>query len=119
MKIILSFIGSLLVVVGMNFSQASETMKGAQKDYETFKQELSSKMDSLDKEIERLKAKTKEKGVTLKGETIEELEKYRTELKAQILEMETKSKSKWKTMKKSLSESFESLHAKIQRALKD
>lgn len=111
--------GVVLSLTIASISYASETMKGAQKDYETFKQEMSAKLVSLDKEIEVIKEKAKQKGTSIKNETLQELETSRTELKTQMDKMESQSKSKWKSMKKSMSESFNSLHAKIQKALKD
>jgi len=120
MKQTLNFVIGLVLTIGfMSSSYSSEAVKGAQKDYEAFKQELSVKMESLDKEIESLKEKAKEKSTTIKNETLHELEASRADLKERINKMETESKSKWKSMKKGLSESFDSLHAKIQKALKD
>ena len=111
--------GLVLTLTIASVSNASETMKGAQKDYETFKQEMSAKLESLDKEIDVIKEKAKQKGTSIKNETLQELEASRAEVKAQMDKMESQSKSKWKSMKKGLSESFDSLHAKIQKALKD
>lgn len=119
MKVIQLVIGLVLTLTVASISHASETMKGAQKDYEAFKQEMSAKLESLDKQIEVVKEKANQKTTTIKNETIEELEASRAEVKVKMEKMESQSKSKWKSMKRSLSESLDSLHAKIQKALKD
>lgn len=111
--------GALLILGFISISNASETVKGAEKDYEAFKQELSVKMETLDKEIAILKEKVKNKSSALKEETLQELENSRAELNTKIQKLESSSKSQWKQAKKSLSDSFASLNAKIQKALKD
>jgi cell division protein FtsB len=100
-------------------SNASETMKGAKKDYDNFKTSISAKMESLEKEIEELKVKTKTKGTEVKDSTLEELEAARDDLKTQINKLEEGSKENWKSMKQKISESADSLHSKLQKALKD
>ncbi len=98
---------------------ASETLKGAEKDYESFKEEMSKKYESLSKDFDQLKVKAKEKGSTVKGETIQELDESREKIKKKMSEIKKDSKDQWKSMKKSLSESIDSLHSKIQHSLKD
>ena len=113
---ILIFIGSLIT---SPISGASETTKGMQKDYQSFKEEMSTKMDALEKQINELKEKAKAKGSSVKKETLEELEATRDELRTQIAKAENSSKKQWKSMKKNISESIDSLHSKLQSALKE
>lgn len=98
---------------------ASETAKGAQKDYDAFKKEMSVKIDSIEKELEELKQKAKTKGTTVKEETIHDLETTRDELKTKMSELSDASKDRWKSMKRKISETADSLHSKLQKALKD
>lgn len=98
---------------------ASEAIKGAQKDYESFKKEMSNKVDSLGEEIEELKVKTKNKGHNLKQKTINEIESQRDELKESIDKIEDQSKTNWKKLKIKISKSMNSLNVKIQKALAD
>jgi hypothetical protein len=109
---------SAILLVGLQ-SLASETMKGAQKDYEAFKKEMSIKVESLDKQIDELKTKAKDKGKVVKEATLKDLEETRKGLHSDMEEFEGKSKENWKAMKKKLSESAELLHSKLQKALED
>lgn len=108
----------MLVVVGIQ-GQSSETIKGAEKDFDAIKQELSQKIEVLDRDLAELKVKAKKKGHHIKAETIKEYEARRDELKTELKEMKKESSSHWQALKKKLSESADTLNAKIQKALKD
>lgn len=108
----------IALFLGMQ-SFASETVKGIQKDYETFKKEMSARVDSIDKKIEELKTQAGKKGHSVKKETVKEYESNRDELRTEINKIEEGSKANWKKVKKHISESAESLNAKLQESLKD
>lgn len=113
-KLILSFI----ILVGLS-SHASEAVKGAQKDYEAFKKEMSAKMDSIETELVELKQKAKTKGKLIKEESVHEIEAKRDDLKKKMSQLGDASKDTWKDLKKGISESADSLHTKLQKALAD
>ena len=98
---------------------ASETSKGAQKDYENFKKEASVKLDMIDKKLQDLKEKAKANGTDVKNKTIQDLEQAKVTLQSELDEAKANSSSKWKSFKKSFSKSVNDLNEKIQNALKD
>jgi hypothetical protein len=97
----------------------SETVKGAQKDFETFKQEMSAKLDDVDRQLAEMRAKAKAKGGDVQDKSIKELEVARVQAKAQMDAINDDTKSNWKSMKKKLAASIDSLHAKAKKALAD
>jgi DNA anti-recombination protein RmuC len=116
----------LFAVFSLNFllmplaqSFASETLKGADKDLDSFKKEMGEKLDRVERELQSLRVKTKTKGNEVQQNVLRDLEKTRNQLRNELDSMEAKSKDNWKDMKKSLSESFEKLHSKLQNALKN
>ena len=98
---------------------ASETVKGAQKDYETFKVDMSKKLDAAEIKLQELKDKAKTQGNTAKEKLAVELEESKNTLRKQQEEIKYESAGGWKKMKKSLSDAAEALNTKIQNALKD
>ncbi|MFZ3229931.1 MAG: hypothetical protein WA160_06990 [Pseudobdellovibrio sp.] len=100
-------------------SQASETAKGAKKDYESFKTEMSAKLESVEKEIAELKVKAKQKGNAAQEDTASELEKSKEKLKSELAEIKSSSKSQWSKFKSNFANSVDSLNSKIQKAVKD
>jgi len=98
---------------------ASETAKGVKKDYENFKTEMSAKLDSVEKQIDELRAKAKQKGNAAQEESAANLEKSRTKLKADLEDVKQNSNDAWSKFKKGFAESVDSLNAKIQKAAKD
>ena len=113
---------SLLICFAYLFSVnvlASETVKGAKKDYEKFKVEMSARLDSVEKEITEMKEKTKDKSSAARDQALAELEKTREELKTQLNEAKESSGQTWKKFKKSFASSVEKLNSKIQKAAKD
>lgn len=107
-----------LLVFGLN-GFSSETVEGAKKDYESFKQEMNVKLEKTQNRIEELKAKAKEKGSTAQDKTIQEYEETRAKLKAKIEEMEADTSKGWKKFKKGLSSSIDKLNSKIQKSLNE
>ncbi len=112
-----------LVFIVLFFAQfsthASETAKGAQKDYENFKIEMSAKLKSVEKQIIELREKVKRSGNAAQAEAINDLEATQSELKKDLANMKETSKTNWKQIKSSFAESLDRLNAKIQRAVKD
>lgn len=98
---------------------ASETAKGAKKDYEEFKVEMTQKLEATEKKIAELKAKAKTKGSEAEAKTIAEFEKTRDDLKQSLDELQKKSESNWKKLKKKFSSSVDNLNKKIQKKLED
>jgi Skp family chaperone for outer membrane proteins len=110
----------LTVVLLIAYSgHASETVKGAQKDFESFKSEMSAQLDSVDHELADLRAKMKEKGSAAQDNSVKELEQTRARLNKELSEMESKSHQSWKDFKKGFAKSVENLNSKVQKALKD
>ncbi|MFN7903999.1 MAG: hypothetical protein ACK5P5_02345 [Pseudobdellovibrionaceae bacterium] len=120
MKSMSSFIIALVTALSfISSASASETVKGAKKDYQSFKEEMSVKLEAAEKNLSELKAKTKEKSTSLKAKTVAELEETRDKLKAELNSLEEKSQSNWSSLKKSFASSMEKFNSKVQKALKD
>ena len=97
----------------------SETAKGAKKDYEKFKTEMSNKLDAADVKLAELRSKAKASGNSTKEKLALELEESKEKLRQQQEEIKYESSNSWKKMKKSMSDAAETLNSKIQSALKD
>jgi hypothetical protein len=95
----------------------SETVKGAKKDMDAFKKEMSVKLESLEKQIAEIKTKAQAKGGEAKAKTVADLESARDSVKAKMAALSENSKDSWQSMKKSVAESVDSLNAKVQKAL--
>lgn len=107
----------ILLAAAVAFS--SETMKGAKKDFETMKQELSLKLVEAETKLEELKTKAKINASAAKETTIKEAEQTRDQIRKNIEELKDDGKSGWKKMKAGLAASIENMNTKIQKALKD
>jgi hypothetical protein len=103
---------------GLMAQAESETAKGAKKDYQQFKAEMNAKLDDLDRKIDELKTQSSNQAEDAKNNTVTELEADRAKLKNQLDEMESSGKSNWRKFKGKLASSFDTLNAKVQRALK-
>lgn len=109
--------GLVLTLTVVTF--ASETTKGIKKDYESFKIEMTRQLDTVEKKIEDLKVKAKQKGNTAQEETAEGLEKSRAKLKEQLAEAKESSQDGWSKFKTGFASSVDKLNTKIQKAVKD
>lgn len=109
----------LSLCLGLSVAGASETIKGAKKDYQKFQQEMTSRLDNIEKEIQLLKEKAKDKKEATQEKTIHELEEAKTELKAELQSLKADSESTWQKAKKSFAESVDNLNTKLQKALKN
>lgn len=114
------FLTSLVLVTLLSpFASASETVKGAKKDFEEFKKEMSVKLDTAEKKIEELRVAAKVKGNQTQEKLAVELEQAKNNLKKQQADLKYESETGWKRVKQSFSEAADNLNAKIQKALKE
>jgi DNA anti-recombination protein RmuC len=95
---------------------SSETVKGAQKDYETFKADMSKKLEALDKQIGELKEKAKTEA---SEKSTKELEAARDKLKAKLDSLSDDAQDGWEKMKAGIAKSMDTLNKKVQKALKN
>ena len=114
-----STIISLIILLGLSVTQASETAEGIKKDYSSFKQEMQIKLNEAESKINELKVKAQEKSSTTQEKSILEYEKTRDKLKVQLNDLEKTGESKWKKAKKRMSESIEKLNRKVQKSLEN
>lgn len=98
---------------------ASETLEGAKKDFQTFKTEMTGRIESLEKQLSDLKAKAKENGKSVSEQTVEDLEKTRAQLRQQLEDMKFKGEKSFKKVKSRFAEALDSLNSGVQKALKD
>ena len=112
-KIIISFI----LIIAFTNAHASETVQGIKKDYESFKQEMQTKLNETENKISELKLKAQAKGTAAQEKSITEYEQKRDQLKTQLEGLEKAGESKWKKTKKRLAESIDKLNKKVQKSL--
>lgn len=110
-------LGLLIAVVGLS-SYGSETVKGVKADIESFKAEMSQKLDKVEEELVELRAKAKEKGSDAKEDVIADLEKSRDRLKSELEKVDDKVSENWKKFKENFAKSLDNLNSKIQKSLK-
>lgn len=97
----------------------SETVKGAKKDLEKFKQGMSVELQAVEKKLEILSEKAEKKSDQVYKDTVKELTEKHDKLRAELATLETDSKGKWKEAKTKMASAMNSLNEKIQKALKD
>lgn len=115
----LSIFTIFFTMTQLNFAYSSETIKGAKKDIQAFKEEMTVKLNSVEQELADLHNKTKKKGAEIQENTFKDLEATRDKLRKELNNIEDSSKDNWKNFKKDFANSIDSLHAKLQKALKD
>ena len=98
---------------------ASETVKGAKKDLDTFKQEMSVELQSIEKNLKVMSEKAEKKGGSTYKEALKDLTEKRDALRSDLYDLEADTKGEWKEAKTKLSSSLNSLNERIQKALKD
>lgn len=106
-------IALIITLCGSLVSHASETVEGAKKDYQAFKQEMNFKLAELDKKIEKVKSESKEN----KEEVVKDLETSRDRLRREIADAQKVTASKWSDFKKSFAQSVDNLNTRVQKAL--
>ncbi len=98
---------------------SSETIKGAKKDFQEFKEDLDNRISSIDSKMVQLKSQMKQKGSEVKDETLKDLQTTREKLRKEYEKFENASSDSWSSFKKSLSETTNNLNDKIQKALSE
>jgi len=111
----------LLSFLAFSFSasHASETVKGAKKDIESFKKEMAAKLEESEKRLKELRSKAAKKGDQVQDQTVQELEATQSRLKGELDTAKVEAKSNWAKFKSTMASSIEDLNAKIQKKLKD
>ncbi len=108
----------LLLMFSLRFAYAElETVKGAKQDIKALKNEMSVKLNDVEKEIEELRTKVKAKGDNALEETIKELEEKRAEIRSEVDSLKQDANANFKTLRKKLGDALDSLHAKAKKAL--
>lgn len=97
----------------------SETVKGAKKDLEKFKQEMSVELQAVEKKLEVLSEKANKKSDQVYKDTVQDLTEKRDKLRVELAGLEADSQGKWKAAKTKMASAMNSLNEKIQKALKD
>jgi Skp family chaperone for outer membrane proteins len=101
-----------------NVAHASETVKGAKKDFEQFKSEMNVRIEKIEAELAELKKSAADKSDTTKEKSIHELEELKSDLKTKVEKMNEDSSEAWQKLKASIAKSADELNQKIQAALK-
>ena len=109
----------LLLAFTFSFSHASETVKGAKKDFHNFKKEMKEKIALAEKKIEELRSKGETEIDETKRSAAKELEVTKNKLKAEVDSLKEDGKKTSKKIKNDLASSINNLNEKIQKALKE
>lgn len=110
---------SFVLMFSFSVGHASETVKGAKKDYQSFKNEMSAKLDSAELKLKELRAKAALKRDSTQDAAIAELEMTQAKLKSDLAEVKEAGKSNWSKFKAGFASSVDNLNTKIQHAVKD
>lgn len=98
---------------------ASETIKGAKKDLDAFKQEMSVELAAIEKNLKVMTEKAEKKSDVAYKDAVTDLTEKRDSLRSDLYDLDADTKGEWKKAKSSLSSSLNSLNERIQKALKD
>ena len=109
----------LAIALVYSAAQASETIKGAKKDYQVFKKDMEGQLEVADKKLEELRAKGKDKVDEAHKATVLELESTQAKLKADLEKLKADGEKASKSFKSKLAASISSLNERIQKALKN
>lgn len=110
---------TLTIALVYSAAQASETIKGAKKDYQTFKKNMEGQLEVADKKLEELKAKGVDKVDEAHKTTVSDLEATKSKLKLDLEKLKADGEKATKEFKSKLAESISSLNERIQKALKN
>lgn len=114
------FLTSLLLSCLFSLSaHALETVKGAQKDVEAFKKEMSAKLEVAETRLNELKNQAQAKGSETKSKAVRDYEMTRDNLKAELAQLQESSQSNWQKLKNNISQSVDALNTRIQKSLKE
>ena len=115
---------SKLIVVGLLICSAdasfgaSEAVKGAQKDYASFKTEMTAKLNQVEAKLEQLRVEAKQKGNAVEDKTVMDLEKSRVQMQEQLDHAQKTSSKNWDDFRQSFADSLDLLNSKIQTAVR-
>lgn len=115
----LKFVTTLLLISLMLPTFASETVKGARKDLDKFKQEMSVELQNIENKLKKLSEDSQKKGSAAYKKSVQDLIKSREKLRSDLYDLQADAKGEWKEAKSELSKSLNKLNSKIQEALKD
>jgi len=99
-------------------ASAMESVKGAKKDLEKFKQEMSLEFRKIENDLKMMTAKAEKKTDAAYRNSVKELTDARDKLRSDLDHLEADAKGEWKEAKNTISTSMENLHTKIQQGLK-
>jgi hypothetical protein len=99
-------------------ASAMESVKGAKKDLEKFKQEMSLEFRQIENDLKLMTEKAEKKTDAAYRNSVKELTDARNKLRSDLDNLEADAKGEWKEAKNSISTSMEKLHTKIQQGLK-
>lgn len=99
--------------------QASETLKGAKKDFQEFRTEMAVKLDILEAKLGSAKVAAQKKGDEAKVKTAETLQETRKELREKLDRAQVQGRKAWAKFKGDFATSVDQLNHKIQTSLKD
>ncbi len=108
-----------LALVLSPFTFALETVEGAKKDIETFKNEMSVKLEKADEELKQLRDQATSKHKSAFEKAIAEYEESRGKLLKELNALKADSKEEWKTAKSRISKALDELNKKIQKTLNE
>lgn len=117
----MKILGTLLLALTFYISAAhsSETVNGMKQDIAAFKKEMNEQLESVAKQLDELRAKAKSSGNKAQQKAVKDLEQTQAQLRSELNSLKDDTKRNWKDIRKSISNSFESLHEKIQKSLND
>lgn len=98
---------------------ASETMKGAKKDLDVFKQEMSLELKNIETNLKSMSEKAKSNSSASYKEAVKEITQKRDQLRSDLYDLQADTKGEWKQSKGKISTALNGLNERIQKALKD
>lgn len=115
----MKFLTLVLLAIMMNPVIASETVKGAEKDLDSFKQEMSVRLEKIENNLKEMSAKAEKSGNSVYKDAVKDLTQKRDKLRSELYDLKKDSQGGWEAAKSKISSSLNSLNEKIQKALKD
>jgi hypothetical protein len=97
----------------------SETVAGAKKDLDKFKQDMSVELKNIENNLKVISEKAQKKGDATYKEAVKELTARRDKLRSDLYDLQADAKGEWTNVKGKLASSINELNQKIQKVLKD
>jgi len=117
-KKILAITGLLLLAQSPAFA-ILETVKGAQKDVESFKRDMTAKLIEIDKKIDTLEKKAEARKNDFQKKAAADYDKLQAKLSNDVEKLKADAEGDWKQAKNDLAISIDSLNTKVQQTLKE